>query len=104
MIEKAIFANLISNEHFARKVLPFLKSEYFQSRLDQSLFKIINAYVQEYNNLPSKTALLVEIGEYPELNDDEEKALSNYVKELEVDDNIDQDCSSIHIRKSKRSG
>lgn len=91
MIEKAIFANLIGNEPFARKVIPFLKSEYFQSRLDQSLFKIINAYVQEYNVLPSKTALLVEIGEYPELNDDEEKALSNYVKELEADDNTDQE-------------
>jgi archaellum biogenesis ATPase FlaH len=99
MIEKAIFANLITNEQFARKVLPFLKAEYFQSRLDRSLFNIINAYVQEYNVLPSKTALAIEVGEYSDLNDDEERTLSKYVEELEADPQTDQEWLTDTVEK-----
>ena len=91
MIEKAIFTNLIFNEQFARKALPFLKVDYFQSRLDKALYKIIDHYVQQYNTLPSKTALKVEVGEYVDLNDDEEKELQKYVDSLEPDTNNDQD-------------
>ena len=91
MIEKAIFANLIYNESFLRKTLPFLKKEYFQSRTDQALFSIIDAYVDKYNNLPSKTALAVEIGDYVGLNDDEEKSLQEYVSTLSEDSVTDQD-------------
>lgn len=82
MIERAIFANLIHNEQFARKALPFLKAEYFQSRNDQALYKIIDHYVQEYNAVPSKTALSIEVSEYPELNDEEEHKLQQYVENL----------------------
>lgn len=82
MIERAIFANLIHNEQYARKALPFLKAEYFQSRNDQALYKIIDHYVQEYNAVPSKTALSIEVGEYPDLNDEEEHKLQQYVENL----------------------
>jgi len=91
MIEKAIFANLIFNEQYARKTLPFIKTEYFQSRTDQALFKIIDRYVQEYNNMPSKTALAVEIGEYNDLNDSEEQTLQQFVDGLQQDVTTDQD-------------
>ena len=82
MIEKAIFANLIFNEQYARKTLPFLKTEYFQSRTDQALFKIIDKYVQEYNNFPTKTALAVEVSDYPDLNDNEEQTLQQFVDQF----------------------
>jgi replicative DNA helicase len=91
MIEKAIFANLIFNEQYARKALPFLKTEYFQSRTDQALFKIIDKYVQEYNNFPTKTALAVEISDYPDLNDNEEQGLQQFVDQLVEDASTDQD-------------
>ena len=45
MIESTIFANLIFNEEYARKVIPFLKNEYFQDRIHQTLFNIINKFV-----------------------------------------------------------
>jgi replicative DNA helicase len=91
MIEKAIFANLIFNEQYARKTLPFLKTEYFQSRTDQALFKIIDKYVQEYNNFPTKTALAVEVSDYPDLNDNEEQTLQQFVDQLTEDAVTDQD-------------
>lgn len=85
MIEKAIFANLIFNEQYARKALPFLKIGYFQSRLDKALFTIIDRYVQQYNATPTKTALKVEVSEYADLTDDEERDLQKYVDSLEAD-------------------
>lgn len=90
MIEKAIFANLVFNDEYARKALPFIKSEYFQSRTDQTLYKIIQNYVDEYNNLPSKTALAIEVSEYNGLTGDEEEMLLAVVDQLEHDPKTDQ--------------
>lgn len=90
MIEKAIFANLIFNDEYARKALPFIKSEYFQSRTDQTLYKIIGKYVDEYNNLPTKTALAIEVSEYPGLTGDEEEMLISFVDSLQEDSKTDQ--------------
>ena len=99
MIEKAIFANLIFNEKFARKALPFLKNEYFQSRTDQALFTIIDQYVTKYNSLPSKTALSVEIGDYVGLNDNEEQTLQEYVGDLVEDVTTDPEWLSEQTEK-----
>jgi archaellum biogenesis ATPase FlaH len=71
MIEQTIFSNLIHNEEYARKVLPFIKSEYFQSRIDQTLFGIIETFTDKYNNFPTKEALLVEADNAPLLSDTE---------------------------------
>lgn len=90
MIEKAIFANLLFNDEYARKALPFIKSEYFQSRTDQTLYKIIGKYVDEYNNLPTKTALAIEVSEYPGLTGDEEEMLISFVDSLQEDSKTDQ--------------
>lgn len=90
MIEKAIFANLIFNDEYARKALPFIKPEYFQSRTDQTLYKIIGKYVDEYNNLPTKTALAIEVSEYPGLTGDEEEMLVSLVDSLQEDSKTDQ--------------
>lgn len=99
MIEKAIFANLVFNEQYARKALPFIKTEYFQSRTDQALFKIIDQYVAKYNSLPSKTALAVEVGDYVGLNDNEEQALQELVGSLVEDVTTDQDWLSEQTEK-----
>lgn len=85
MIEKVIFANLVHNEDYARKVLPFVKTEYFQARPDQVLYNIISGYVEKYNNVPSKVALTTEISNYVGLNDTEEKGLQEYVEGLQPD-------------------
>jgi len=79
MIEQLIFSNLIFNETYARKSLPFLKDAYFQSRTDKTLFNLISEYVEKYNNLPTKEALAIEISNVSNLNDDEVKSLKQQV-------------------------
>lgn len=83
MIEKSVFSNLICNEAFARKTLPFLKESYFQNKLDKALFRLIDNHVTKYNAVPTKAALLIEVGDANGLNDDEYKQLSESINALE---------------------
>lgn len=83
MIEQTIFANLVFNQEYGRKVIPFLKKEYFQSRVDQSLFNVIAKFVEKCNNFPTKTALYVEADNYPGLSDDEHEKLTKAIDALE---------------------
>jgi len=57
--ELLIFKNLISNEEYTRKVLPFLKEEYFKDSVDNLLFKEINDYILKYNSNPTYEALII---------------------------------------------
>ena len=49
MIEQQILTNLVTNESFLRKTLPFLKEEYFHDRVHKQVFKLINDYALKYN-------------------------------------------------------
>jgi hypothetical protein len=60
-IERTILANLIHNEEFARKVLPYLKSEYFSSEGERKAFTLIYAYVDKYNKFPTPKALEIDL-------------------------------------------
>jgi len=82
MIENTIFNNLVFNEEFARKTLPFLKADYFQNKLDKVLFKLIDEYVTKYNSIPTKAALIVELDSVSGTNDDEHKMLVDKVNEI----------------------
>lgn len=60
-LEKVIFNNLLNNEQFGRKTIPFLKSEYFHDPADKITYELINDYVIEYNAFPTKEALLIDL-------------------------------------------
>ena len=61
MLEDIILNNLIYNEEYTRKVLPFLKDEYFKDHSSRTIFKLFRTYLMKYNVLPSKEALLVDL-------------------------------------------
>lgn len=83
MIEQTIFANLINNEEYARKVIPFLKKDYFQSRTDQTLFTIIFKFVEKYNTFPTKVALIVEAEAVEGMTEEEHQKLGGVIASLE---------------------
>ena len=60
-IENTIFSNLLFNEDYARKTIPFLKEEYFSNQADKVLFSLISEYVYKYNAFPSKEALALSL-------------------------------------------
>ena len=60
-IETIILKNLIHNEEYSRKVIPFLNKEYFMEHTDKILYTEINKFIEKYNNLPTKEALVIEL-------------------------------------------
>ena len=60
-LETTILKNLIYNEEYTRKVLPFLSVNYFQEREDKILYEKINEYINQYNALPTQEALAIEL-------------------------------------------
>ena len=86
MIEKVILANLALNEEFARKVVPFLKHEYFHDSVDRAVFDVIDSYSKKYNKFPSKEALAIELSRRDNLSEDAFKACTEFVEGMELDD------------------
>ena len=70
-LEKVIFNNLINNEDYGRKVIPFLKKEYFQVRVDQVIFELIDNYVSSYNAFPTKEVMAIDLSNYVGISDDQ---------------------------------
>ena len=62
-LEQTILKNLIQNEEFTRKTLPYIKSEFFQEREEEFLFKQIREYFLKYKSLPTPEALIIDIDE-----------------------------------------
>lgn len=73
MIENAIISNLILNEEYVRKVLPFLKLDYFQDKGNKILCNVIKEFILKYKSIPSKAALKIEIEQNDKLDDEEIK-------------------------------
>ena len=81
-IERTALSNLIHNEEYTRKVLPFIKEEYFADRLEGVLFSEIYKFVEKYNSLPTKEALSIEINSNKNVNEDEYKKITDILSTL----------------------
>ena len=80
--EIAILKNLLQNEEYTRKVLPFLKVDYFTEHADKILYEKVNTFVNKYNTLPSHEALQIELSE-TKMNEEEFKDSLNLLKEID---------------------
>ena len=82
-IEQTIISNLFHNEEYMRKVLPFVKEEYFNNRVEQLLFGEIFNFIEKYNNCPTKDSILIEIGNRKDINEEENTRIKDYVNAIE---------------------
>lgn len=79
--ENVILQNLIGNEDYGRKVLPFLKKEYFDRNYG-ILFELISNYAGQYNSFPSKNVLLIELKNKNDISEDSFKECRQIVETL----------------------
>ena len=89
-IENTIISSLFFREEYTRKVLPFIKEEYFGNRVEQLLFGEIFKFVEKYNNLPTKDAMLIELGSRKDINEEENQKIKDYVIAIEETDTDEQ--------------
>jgi len=82
MIEKTILNNLIQNEEYVRKVVPYLKSEYFHDHADRNLFQLIIQYFDKYNKPPTIEALSVDLSNAEHFNEDQYKSAQDLIDSM----------------------
>ena len=68
-LESTILKNLIYNEEFTRKVLPFIKQDYFADNTEKVVFKEIFDFIQEFKNPPTHEALVINFTEKKDLTE-----------------------------------
>ena len=111
-IEQTIISNLFHNEEYMRKVLPFVKEEYFNNRVEQLLFGEIFNFIEKYNNCPTKDSILIEIGNRKDINEEENTRIKDYVnaiEKIEVDnewllDTTEKFCKDRAVHNAVLSG
>jgi len=81
-LEQAILKHLIYNEDYLRKVLPFIKEDYFSDRTERTIFNEVTQFTQTYNNAPEIAALSIAIKEKSNLTDEEVKKSEDYLEEI----------------------
>jgi len=81
-LEKTILTNLLRNENYTRKVLPFIKPEYFTVEEDRILYNEIHDFIIKYNVPPTKSSLKIEIDNLRNIKEDQVKTINEF---LDVD-------------------
>ena len=82
-VEFLILRNLLHNEEYIRKVIPFIKSEYFEDQNQKIVFEEILSFVQEYNQPATKEVLCIEVEKRQDINDTSFKEIIHLISSLE---------------------
>jgi len=88
MIENTILSNLVFNEDYCRKVIPFIKDEYFTGTGSKIVFSIISEYVDKYDALPTAEVLSIEVDQREDLNESSYKEVNSIISSL-----VSEECN-----------
>ncbi len=89
-IEQTILSNLIYDEKYCRKVIPFLKKEYFQDRTEKILFEEVSSFFDKYNKPITKEILAIEVTNRKDLSDKEHKEIQDTISSIAHETTNDQ--------------
>ena len=81
-IESTILKNLIYNEEYSRKSIPFIKTEYFEDRKERIIFDEILSFIVKYDSSITIEALNIEVDNRTDLTDDEVKGIKDITTSL----------------------
>ena len=91
MKEQLILRHLLNDDNYARRILPYLRPEYFADRIEKTIYEQIDSFIQKYNSLPTKEALVLELDSKSQLTDKEFSDCGEYISSLSVDQPEDQE-------------
>ena len=90
-IERLILSHLIHNENFSRKVVPYVKSEYFDDSSEKIVFKLIQEYILKHNDLPTKQSLSIDLDQLDGIHETE------FNKSVEIINTLEKSSESKDI-------
>jgi len=86
-IETIILSKLFNDEDYLRKVIPFIKEDYFMESSERKIYAYIHQFVTKYNSLPTIDAINIAMQNDKSVNENEYKSISETLTKL--DDEID---------------
>jgi replicative DNA helicase len=82
-VEFLILRNLLHNEEYIRKVIPFIKSDYFEDLTQKIVFEEISSFVEQYNKPATKEILTIEAEKRSDINDSSFKDVTKLISSLD---------------------
>jgi len=82
-VEFLVLKNLLHNEDFLRKCIPFIKPDYFQDTNQKIVFEEITDFVNQYNDVPTQEILSIEIEKRSDINESNFKEVTHLISCLE---------------------
>jgi len=82
-VEFLILRNLLHHEEYVRKVIPFIKGEYFEDTNQKVVFEEILKFIQEYNKPATKEVLCIEVEKRQDINDTSFKEVTQLISYLD---------------------
>ena len=82
-VETTILRNLLFNNDYCRKVLPFIKGEYFENLHEKVVFDEISKFISAYEKLATKEVLLIEAENRTDITEDTYRIICEYVSSLD---------------------
>ena len=79
-----ILKNLLYDEEYTRKVLPFIEPDYFDETADKTVFEEISLFLKEYDSLPTKDILHIEVEKRTDLSQDQFVSIGQLIDALDV--------------------
>ena len=89
-LEQTILRNILTNEQYMRKILPFVKPEYFEG-IYRTLFKETGKFVAKYNRLPSMEAFKVELDQSERLTNEQHGMAMDILPHIFASEPIDNE-------------
>ena len=83
-IPLTILKNLLHDEEYTRKVLPFIQSDYFEEVSDKTVFEEISSFLKQYDSLPTKEILHIEVEKRSDLNQDQFTTINQLIDALDI--------------------
>ena len=81
-IEATILRNLVFNEEYSRKVIPFIEPDYFEQRTEKIIFEEITQFIVKYGNAITTEALSIEVENRTDLTETEVKESREIIANL----------------------
>ena len=82
-VEILILRNLLYNEEYLRKVIPFIKADYYEDSNQRIVFEEIEKFVQQYNQPATKEVLCIEVEKRQDINDTTFTEITKLISYLE---------------------
>lgn len=82
LIDDLIIKSLVTDEKFTRKTIPFIREEYFHTLSKKTIFNTIQKFISDYNALPTKEALLIELNNRTDIGEETFKECVDFINDI----------------------